>query len=216
MKQKTILIVTAVVLLAVFAIGSFAYKNYKNEQATATAASNMSALARPHSPSFGDAAAPVHIVEFLDPACETCRQFYPLVKKMMADNPGKIKVTLRYTPFHPGSDQVVKMLEAARRQAKLRQAIEALFQNQNAWVINHTAHADLAWRYLEGLDLDMNRIRSDMELPEIAQAIQQDLADAKTLNVTKTPEFFVNGKPLPSFGYEQLKTLVDEALAAAK
>jgi len=30
-----------------------------------------------------------------------------------------------------------------------------------------------------------------------------------------TPEFFVNGKPLPSFGYEQLRNLVNDALAAA-
>ncbi len=27
-----------------------------------------------------------------------------------------------------------------------------------------------------------------------------------------TPEFFVNGRPLPSFGYEQLRKLVDDAL----
>jgi hypothetical protein len=32
--------------------------------------------------------------------------------------------------------------------------------------------------------------------------------------VTKTPEYFVNGRPLPSFGFEQLRTLVDEELAA--
>jgi protein-disulfide isomerase len=32
------------------------------------------------------------------------------------------------------------------------------------------------------------------------------------MNVTMTPEYFVNGKPLPSFGFEQLQTLVDEAL----
>jgi protein-disulfide isomerase len=30
--------------------------------------------------------------------------------------------------------------------------------------------------------------------------------------VSKTPDFFVNGKPLPSFGFEQLKALVDAAL----
>jgi hypothetical protein len=33
--------------------------------------------------------------------------------------------------------------------------------------------------------------------------------------VTQTPEYFVNGRPLPSFGFEQLKKLVDEALAAS-
>ena len=38
---------------------------------------------------------------------------------------------------------------------------------------------------------------------------KQDLADAKTLNVRKTPGFFVNGKPLHSFGYNQLQELVE-------
>jgi protein-disulfide isomerase len=39
--------------------------------------------------------------------------------------------------------------------------------------------------------------------------------DGKTLNVNKTPEFFVNGRPLPSFGYDQLRNLVQEELARA-
>jgi protein-disulfide isomerase len=55
-----------------------------------------------------------------------------------------------------------------------------------------------------------------MTSPEIARAIAQDLEDAQTLNVTRTPEFFVNGRPLPSFGYEQLKRLVDDALREAR
>jgi protein-disulfide isomerase len=42
------------------------------------------------------------------------------------------------------------------------------------------------------------------------------LLDAQTLGVRKTPDFFVNGRPLPSFGYEPLKELVDQALRAAK
>lgn len=54
-----------------------------------------------------------------------------------------------------------------------------------------------------------------MYAPDIAQIVQQDIADAKALNVTQTPEFFVNGKPMPSFGYEQLTALVNNALASA-
>ena len=48
----------------------------------------------------------------------------------------------------------------------------------------------------------------------ITKIIQQDLADAKTLNVRKTPGFFVNGKPLPSFGYKQLQELVESEINA--
>ncbi len=51
-----------------------------------------------------------------------------------------------------------------------------------------------------------------MNAPDIARNLAQDIADAKALNVTKTPEFFVNGKPMPSFGYEQLTALVNDAL----
>ena len=43
--------------------------------------------------------------------------------------------------------------------------------------------------------------------------LDQDIADAQAFNVTEMPEFFVNGKPLPSFGYEQLKTFFDLELA---
>ena len=42
----------------------------------------------------------------------------------------------------------------------------------------------------------------------IARLIAQDVADARALGVTKTPGFFVNGRPLTVFGYEQLVALV--------
>jgi protein-disulfide isomerase len=82
--------------------------------------------------------------------------------------------------------------------------------------VNHTANVDMAWRQLGGLGLDREQIVADMGSPDVQQIIDQDLADANALNVTMTPEFFVNGKPMPSFGYEQLKQLVDEALAQAR
>ena len=54
-----------------------------------------------------------------------------------------------------------------------------------------------------------------MKTPEVAQRIEQDRKDAKALDVTKTPEYFVNGRPLPSFGLQQLQTLVRDALRNA-
>ena len=48
------------------------------------------ALESAHSPSFGEAGAKVHVVEFLDPACETCALFYPFIKQVMAENPASL------------------------------------------------------------------------------------------------------------------------------
>ena len=95
------------------------------------------------------------------------------------------------------------------------ETLEALLNAQDDWVAHHVVQPDRVWRHLDGLGLDMAQLRQDMDSPEIARRIAQDLADAQSLNVTKTPEYFVNGKPLPSFGQEPLKNLVDEALASA-
>jgi len=208
MKLKNIFIVAAGLLALALVIGAWVYKSRTDERAAQTAAQGQLALTGPDSPTFGNADAPVHIVEFLDPACGTCSDFYPFVKSLMAAHPGKIRVSVRYAPFHPGSDQVVKVLEAARKQGQFRQALEALFASQSIWVLNHKAQVDLIWTPLNSLGLDMERLRADMNSPEVAQLVQRDLADANTLGVAMTPEFFVNGKPLPKFGYDDLKMLV--------
>lgn len=63
------------------------------------------------------------------------------------------------------------------------------------------------------IGLDLAQLQADMASPAIAQQISRDLADLQMLNISKTPEFRVNGKPLPSFGFDQLKELVDATLA---
>lgn len=215
MKQRSLLIGAAVALLVVFAGAAVWYTASRSAATGAAPGANMEALDRPHAPSLGPADAPVVIVEFLDPACETCADFYPLVKNIMAANPDRIRLVLRWAPFHAGAQDVVAMLEAARRQDMFWPALETLLSTQAAWAINHTADFPLALMQLQGLGLDTERLLADMADPEIAAILRQDVADANTLNVRATPEYFVNGKPMPSFGYEQLLGLVREALANA-
>lgn len=213
MKQKTLFILSAVILLLIFAGATLFYTSDKQEQATEAVALNQANLVRMHSPTLGSAEAKVLIVEFFDPACETCRAFYPFIKELMAAHPDRVRLAMRYTPFHEGSDHAVKVLEAARRQGKYWETLEALYAAQETWVIHHRVEPDRMWDALSGVGLDMERVRQDMNAPEIAALVAQDMADAETLKVAKTPEFFVNGHPMPSFGYEQLQTLVEEAVA---
>ena len=216
MKQKNLFIVALAVLILVFAGGTFLYKRRQADQAAQLAAQNIAALLRADAPSFGNPNAPVHIVEFFDPACGTCREFYPLVKAMMTANPDKIRLSMRYAPFHPGSEAVVKVLEASRKQGKFEATLEALFASQDAWVQNHQANVQLIGPVLTTLGMDLEKLQIDATAPEVANLITRDLQDAKTMNVTMTPEYFVNGKPLPQFGFDELKSLVDQALANAK
>ena len=216
MKQKNIFIAAAALLILVFAGGAFLYQKQHAEAAAQLAQQNMAALVRADAPGFGKPDAPVHIVEFFDPACGTCREFYPMVKALMAQHPGQIRLSLRYAPFHPGSDTVVKVLEASRQQGRFEATLEALFARQDVWVQNHTANAQLTGPLLAPLGMDLAQLQNDANAPKVATIIARDLADAKTLNVTMTPEYFVNGKPLPRFGFAELEQLVNDALANAK
>ena len=216
MNRKYLLFGAALwVLVIAFVVGALIYKNEKAKQSQQSVERSSASLVQFYSPTLGNPNAKVHIVEFLDPACETCASFYPYVKQIMAANPDTVRLSIRHVPFHNGSDYVVKVLEAARKQGKYWQALEALLANQGYWARNHTAQPEFVWKSLEGLGLNLEQMSIDIKAPEIAQRIEQDLKDAKTLNVTKTPEFFVNGRPLPSFGLEQLQNQVKEALKRA-
>lgn len=211
--RKVFFVVAGLLVFAVVVIAALVIYSRPAEEPAATV--DLSRLVRPHSPTLGDANAKVHIVEFFDPACGTCRDFYPLVKNFLAANPGRIRLSVRYAAFHRGSDEVVKLLEAARKQGKYWEALEAVLAAQPRWVVNHTAQPELALSALAGLGLDLNRLRREASSPELAQIVQQDMQDAILLGVTKTPEFFVNGRPMPRFGYEELQGLVEQALREA-
>jgi protein-disulfide isomerase len=215
MKQKHLVLFSALFLLIAFVAGAMLYKSQKADAALQAYRRDKSTFIRENVPVFGNPAAKVDIVEFLDPACGTCKEFYPLVKKLMAAHPDKIRLYVRYAAFHPGSDYVLKLLEAAHRQGKFIETLQAVFAAQDRWAPQHRPQPELVWNHIGGLGLDIRRLRQDIARPEMDKIIQQGLDDAKTLGVKATPEFFVNGKPLPSFGYEQLKALVDEEVAAA-
>ncbi|MDD5367076.1 MAG: thioredoxin domain-containing protein [Gallionellaceae bacterium] len=213
MKQKTLFILSGLVLLLAFVAGTLYYTSQKQTESAQAVAGKQDNLNRAYSPTEGPESAKVVIVDFFDPACGTCRDFYPFVKQLMAAHPGQVRVVLRHAPFHDGSVEVVKIMEAARMQGKYFETLAALFASQDNWVQDHRVQPERVWAALAGIGLDLDRVRQDMNSPEITAHIAQDMEDAKALKVTMTPEFFVNGRPMPSFGYEQLQALVEQAVA---
>ena len=212
MKKQFIVLISIVFLILLFVLGVNMYKSRQAKKYGFMAQENASTFVREYSPTLGSDDAKVYLVKFSDPACETCSVFHPYVKQLMAVNPGKIKLVIRYAPFHQGADYFVKILEAAKKQGKYWETLDVMYRTQQHWANHHNPQPQLIWNFLPRAGLDLEKIRIDMNDPEIEKIIQQDLADAKTLNVRKTPGFFVNGKPLPSFGYKQLQKLVESEI----
>lgn len=217
MNTKKITVIGLVAIVALFFfLGMNAYQKRVQSAQDVQVRAEQSRLVRMHSPVFGPQAAPVTIVEFFDPACETCRAFYPLVKDLMAKYPSEVKLVIRYAPFHQGSDQVVKLLEAAKAQGKYQTILEAVLAAQPTWADHGQPNIETAFKVAEQAGLDLAKARKDMEKPGMQSLLQQDIEDLTALQVTKTPTFFVNGRSLPSFGPDQLTALVAEEVAKAK
>jgi protein-disulfide isomerase len=214
MKTHIIFGLTVLVLITAFMFGSTYYKGKQADKFGFMAQENASTFVRDHSQTLGSDDAKVYLVEFMDPACETCAAFSSFVKQMIATNPGKIKLVLRYAPFHDGADYFVKILEAAKKQGRYWETLNVMYKSQPYWASHSNPQPQRIWQFLPQAGVNVEQIRRDMNDPAIAKLIEQDLADAKTLNVRKTPGFFVNGRPLQTFGSKQLLQLVQSEIRA--
>ena len=92
MKTHIIFGITALVLIIAFMFGSSYYKGKQAEEIGFMARENAELFVRDHSQTLGSDDAKVYLVEFMDPACETCAAFSSFVKQMIVTNPGKIKL----------------------------------------------------------------------------------------------------------------------------
>ena len=217
MNRRATVIVTALIAIVGFGLAGYLYKQsaFEENVAATPLADGGTTLIRPNSPVMGPAQARVTIVEFFDPACESCRAFYPVVKRIMAEHGRNVRLVLRYAPFHEGSEEAVRILETARRQDKFQPVLEALLDAQPVWASHASPNIAKAWEAARMAGLDEARARREMNLPEIDAIIRQDIADLKAVKLRGTPTFYVNGKPLPSFGRQQLEDMVRSEVVAS-
>lgn len=212
MNKRIAVLGSSALLLAIIAsIAFFQLRPSQPALDAAPSAQEQSAFERAHSPSFGPDDAPVTIVEFFDPSCEACRAFYPFVKEILDTNQGDVRLVIRYALFHRGSEEVARMLEAAREQGLYERVLEAVLITQPNWHDDPTVAA--AWEAAAAVGLDTEQAREDMNSAKIDAVLRTDMEDLEALGVQRTPTFFVNGKPLPSFGPDQLVELVQNEIA---
>jgi protein-disulfide isomerase len=214
-KQSYILTSISAALLAIALGGAFIYNKTQNEKRVLQEQdqARKSLLLRSDNHSLGPVSAKVTLVEFFDPECETCRAIYPGIKDLIKYYEGQVRLVVRYMPFHPNSHKAATALEAAAEQGRFWELLTVMFERQPEWADHHTPKPELVTLYAKELGLNMEKFKVSSAKPEHRNRIESDQADGRTLGVTGTPTFFVNGRILLQLGFGPLKQLIDEELA---
>jgi protein-disulfide isomerase len=168
----------------------------------------LARLVRPHSPVLGAPKARVTVVEVLDPACEACRAFAPVVEQMLFLYPDDVRVVVRFADFHPPSEEAIRLLEAARQQGKFHELLGALFERQQEWASHAAPDSSRAWKIAAETGVDVARARKDASAGGTDNMLRLEAEDLIALKVERTPTFFVNDKLLVPSRPEQLFALV--------
>ncbi|MCP4007254.1 MAG: thioredoxin domain-containing protein [bacterium] len=208
----------AIALLAAFGIAAAIYSRSqdqeRSEQVRKQATSDPAVFVRPHSRFIGPADAEVTVVEFFDPECEACRKAHAPVKQLISGYSGRVRLVMRYMPYHPNSVYAAGALEAAGAQDRYWEMLDTLFEHQPAWGDHHAPKPELIPGYAREIGLDMNAFVQSIESGTHKRLVATDRIDGERLGVSGTPSFFVNQKPLVRLSLVDLKKMIDSELAA--
>lgn len=155
-----------------------------------------------NSPQQGPADAPVTIVVFSDFQCSFCGRAASIMDRLLEleEYQGKIRLVFKHYPldFHRQAKSASRAAMAAGEQDKFWAMHDMIFDNQSALRGKDTAQVkELTAGFAEQLGLDVEQFEADFDKQAYATEIQEDLQLAEKLDLSGTPQFFVNGFHVP-------------------
>jgi predicted DsbA family dithiol-disulfide isomerase len=153
-------------------------------------------------PSRGPANAPVTIVEFSDFECPFCSRALPAIEEVMERYPDDVRLVYRHMPLdriHKRARVAAEASHCAHDQGQFWAYHDLIFANKNA-----LGDEDLK-RFAEELNLDVAAWEECMAEGKFADAIEADVEAARSIGITGTPAFVINGvmlsgaKPVEDF-----------------
>jgi len=161
------------------------------------------------SPVGGNPTGDVTVVEFFDYRCPHCKRMAPVVKALLASDPG-VRLVYKELPIL-GEESLV----AAR--GALAAAMQGRYVDAHDRLMSEAGPLTAARvvSLLAALGLDEARLRADMDSPDLAGRFRRILALAQALGVDGTPAFVVGGElVVGAVDLETLRGLVTRARQA--
>ena len=160
-------------------------------------------------PIFGNPNGDVTIVEFFDYRCGYCKAVKPALDEVVKGD-GKVRVVMKEFPIlGPASTRAAMAALAAHKQGKYKEMHEALMAYKDG--INDDVIFDIARR----AGLNVERLRADMNAPDIRAHIEAVHALARQLNINGTPAFVIGDEIVPgAIGADEFRERLKVARAA--
>ncbi len=173
-----------------------------------------------NSPSKGSKDAPVVIVEFSDFQCPYCEKFFAGALQEIDKNyiaTGKALLVYKDFPIsniHPQAEKAAEAAQCVREQlgdVAFFLMHDKLFNNQNSLSVDNYK------KWAREIDADGAKFDDCLDSGKYANSIQKDVAYGRSLGVTGTPTFFINGVSLEGAQpYSAFKQVIDAELGAGQ
>lgn len=140
---------------------------------------------------FGNPKGDVTVVEFSDYNCPYCKRSLDAITKLVENDPNVRVVMKEYPVLSQGSVDASRVAIAAAQQGKYFEVHAALLRHRGR------INTNTALRIAERVGLDVEKLRTDMELPETAAVIDKTRQLGERLGVQGTPFFLVGDQVVP-------------------
>lgn len=165
----------------------------------------------------GTSTAPVTLVEYSDFQCPACAGYFPLVERLVAENPTLVRLVYRHFPLqqHVHAVTAAAAAEAAGNQGKFWEMYRKIFETQADWEDAKDAKT-IFTGYAQAMGLDMTRFATDVDSKEIKDKIDAQALSGVRSGVNSTPTFYVNGKKIQNpQNYDEFKKIIENAATPA-
>lgn len=213
-----VIVGVSVLLAANIIVNNFGSDTVKNLGAVAGADSNVvtnvKVTERVGEPKKGGGS--VTMYEFSDFQCPFCQNFwntsYKQIKSKYIDT-GKITFIYRHSPlpFHQNAQKSAEASECANAQGKFWEYHDLLFANSKSDGAGLEI-TDLK-KYAKDLGLNTSKFDSCLDGGEMSKVVEEDSNLSKSIGVSGTPTFFINGKQVVgALPYAEFEKTIEEAL----
>lgn len=162
------------------------------------------------SPAKGAVEGPITIVEFSDFQCPFCSRLAGSLDELLEAYPDQVRLEFRHFPlsFHANAQIAAEAAVCADQQGRFWELHDAMFANQGSLA------RDGLMVLAREAGVDVDALTACLDSGEAATRVAADQEAGRSLGVTGTPNFFVNGIGFAgALPYEELVNIVEAELA---